>query len=81
MWGSYVCTANARALGSTKADTIKSHAHPLVGGTNLLAAGGSGTPLASNPTGSNVYYSGSVGAFGAAETAPRHTAYAPRLHV
>ncbi|MCI1005050.1 phage tail protein [Herbaspirillum sp. C7C8] len=65
-------TANARALGSYKADTLKSHIHGggvagLVGGQ--YSSGGA-------PTGT-----GSTGATGTAETAPKHTAFNPVIHI
>ncbi|WP_299533459.1 hypothetical protein [uncultured Herbaspirillum sp.] len=64
-------TANARALGSYKADTIKAHTHG--GGVAGLVGGqyqSGGAPTGVGPTSST----------GTAETAPKHTAYAPRLH-
>lgn len=68
-------TANARTLGSYKADTIKSHTHPswqraaadmVTGGPSQIYNGVQAT---------------TTGATGTAETAPCHTAYAPRIHV
>ena len=72
-------TANAVTLGSTKADTLKSHSHNLSSASSQGSGGlwyflaGAG-PL----TGS---YGGLVNAAGYAETAPKRVAYAPRIHV
>jgi len=65
-------TGAAVAIGTYKADTIKSHQHGsgaggFVGGQ--YASGGA-------PTG----YS-ATGATGTAETAPKHTSFAPRIHI
>jgi len=61
-------------MGTFKGDTIKSHSHN-VGGTGRN----------SNVGGSTGIFAGSAAdavssAVGTAETAPKHTAYAPRLH-
>lgn len=72
-------TANARALGSFKSDTLKKHAHNLSSATS--SQGGS---LWYFPSGAGSLV-GSVGGnvqeAGFAETAPKSTAYHPRIHV
>jgi hypothetical protein len=73
-------TATARALGSYKADTLKSHSHSLGGngawvdrsGTYITNAGGSTV---------NLDRAATTGATGSAETAPRHTAFNPVIHI
>ncbi|WP_287497778.1 hypothetical protein [Pandoraea sp. CB10b_02] len=71
-------TANATTLGSYKTDTLRSHSHGL-----------SPTYISTDLSGDANIGSGSyqirrtsaTQTFGSAETAPRHTAYAPRIHV
>ncbi|QJQ02098.1 phage tail protein [Herbaspirillum rubrisubalbicans Os34] len=66
-------TANARVLGSYKADTLRNHVHSI--GLSASVQGGTGGS-AMQGGGSAIY----SGATGTAETAPRHTAYSPRIH-
>jgi hypothetical protein len=68
-------TANARALGSYKADSIKNHSH--ASGSAIQQSSGS-TGGATRGYGTDAGYQG--GATGTAETAPKHVAYAPRIH-
>jgi hypothetical protein len=70
-------TANARALGSYKADSLKSHSHNAQTGNQAGVAFASGN---NNPPRENSGYTSTTNT-GTAETAPRHTAYAPRIHV
>lgn len=70
-------TANARTLGTYKSDSIRSHAHNAQTGNQAgigFAQGNNNTPRE---------LSGYIitTATGTAETAPKHTAYCPRIHV
>lgn len=67
-------SANARALGSFKADEFKSHNHTL---TNNTAAG----TYQAGPSYNLYYQPGTVttNSTGAAETAPKNVALYPRL--
>lgn len=69
-------TANARTLGSRKLDTFKSHTHDALGGNQGVGYQTGGA----SPVRENALYITTTAA-GSAETAPKHTAYAPRLHV
>ncbi|OWY32028.1 phage tail protein [Herbaspirillum aquaticum] len=73
-------TLAARALGSYKADTLKSHVHGLGGNGAWVDASGT---YAVNAGGATVNLSRSTltGAAGTAETAPRHTAFNPVIHI
>jgi hypothetical protein len=72
-------TANARALGARKIDTFKSHAHAEAINFFNIGSVASGTSLSRGyPTGDLVGYSGNTGTN---ETAPRHLAFHPRIHV
>ncbi|MCW5299264.1 phage tail protein [Herbaspirillum lusitanum] len=72
-------TATARALGSFKADSLKSHVHD-VGITTSIGGRPGHTVWQVSPT-ANVTGSDGTGSTGTAETAPKHTAYFPRLHI
>jgi hypothetical protein len=83
-------TANARTLGSYKADTMQGHWHGLKSYSNTATGTGSQPFLDDNPTPVNLTYSvasdaRSDGIHGTPrvgmETAPRHTAYAARIHI
>ena len=72
------CAANATSMGSRKMDTIKTHAHGhrYSDGVNGIGNG------AQNLLGNNNVTSGFTSqTFGTAETAPRHVAFYPRIHV
>ncbi|RAN43746.1 hypothetical protein RB25_21945 [Herbaspirillum rubrisubalbicans] len=69
-------TGQAVVLGSYKADTIKAHGHSI----EVNSSAGSGSRLAAG-TGTNGSGSIGTGATGSAETAPKHTAFAPRIHI
>jgi len=66
----------ARALGSYKADTIKSHRHAT--GLGYVSNNSSGPMHDTRPNQSGTAY---TQAFGTAETAPKHVAFHPRIHV
>ncbi|SUA78245.1 Uncharacterised protein [Pandoraea pnomenusa] len=74
-------TANATPLGSYKIDTIRSHRHSAQNGTSFLNSAVSGGNLASFASGSSVLNTPATDYTGTGETAPKHTAYAPRIHV
>ncbi|WP_343742291.1 phage tail protein [Herbaspirillum huttiense] len=67
-------SGQAVALGSYKADTLKSHFHSL--GVSGTVQGGSGGSAMQG--GGSAIYSGTAGS---AETAPKHTAFMPRIHI
>lgn len=68
-------TANAVALGSRKLDTFKAHSHEAV--TSFIAGGAGNRARANDATSDNTQ----TGSTGTAETAPRHVAFHPRIHV
>ncbi|MCI1015005.1 hypothetical protein HWE04_14210 [Herbaspirillum sp. C7C2] len=73
-------SGQAVALGSYKADTLKSHAHGMGGngawvdrsGSFIVNAGGSSV---------NMDRAALTNSTGSAETAPKHTAFMPRIHI
>lgn len=73
----------ARAIGSYKADTMKEHTHNLIftegglGGVDLVPYGAGGTPSTSTRGITGISPVGIAGA----ETAPKSTAFAPRIHI
>lgn len=68
-------TANAVALGSRKLDTFKAHSHEAV--TSFIAGGAGNRARSNDATADNTQ----TGSAGTAETAPRHVAFHPRIHV
>jgi hypothetical protein len=74
MTGTDADTANAVALGAYKADTLKSHTHNVVN-WGLAGASGSAQYVSLSPGTTPTSSTGS------AETAPRQTAYKPRIHI
>lgn len=73
-------TGQAVVLGSYKADTLKAHAHGMGGngawvdrsGSFIVNAGGSSV---------NMDRAALTNSAGSAETAPKHTAFMPRIHI
>jgi hypothetical protein len=74
-------TANATPLGAYKADTLQSHDHVLNTRYALGSITGSSGVQYSRGQASGTLDGTKSAATGAAETAPKHTAYLPRLHV
>jgi hypothetical protein len=71
-------TGQAMALGSYKADTLKAHAHST--GYGVISQGGYGSNQGG--TFASAGYPGtSTTSTGSAETAPKHTAFMPRIHI
>lgn len=71
-------SGQAMALGSYKADTLKAHAHNT--GYGVVSQGGYGSNLGG--TFASAGYPGtSTTSTGSAETAPKHTAFMPRIHI
>src|SRR5450830_762414 len=81
--GTDVDTGNARTLGSYKGDTLKNHIHGLTysgggtGGWAYSAYSAGVDPITTSNGTTGVSTAGVAGA----ETAPRHTAFAPRIHI
>ena len=73
-------TANARALGSYKRDTVQDHQHKITF-TNGSTGGYSYVPYSANVNPTDAY-TGNVATFGVAgaETAPKSVALHPRIH-
>jgi len=69
-------SGQAVALGSYKGDTLKAHTHGLTNDQFPVSSTG-GTSLY-RPGGSNA---GATNITGSAETAPKHTAFMPRIHI
>jgi len=78
-------TANARGLGSYKADTFKKHRHDTWTTHQVVAdIGGTGTGnVPSNPPIGGPWRSNAAltEGGGGAETAPKSVAFHPRIHV
>lgn len=70
-------TANARALGSWKADQLRSHGHGL---PNLPSLNGSGSSWKSADVPYNGTAAQTTASAGGSETRPVSTAYHPRIH-
>jgi hypothetical protein len=81
--GTDVDTGAARLLGSYKSDTVREHTHNLIftaggtGGVDLVPYGAGGTPATSTRGISGI----SPGGIAGAETAPKSTAFTPRIHI
>ncbi len=71
-------TGLASAIGSTKADTIRSHRHQQTSDTLTGTTGNSGRYA---DGGGNLPSSNYTLYFGSGETAPMHTNFAPRIHI
>lgn len=71
-------TANARTLGTYKADTIRSHRHQILADAGLGALDSVGPDSNGFGSGGSTGYTELVGS---AETAPKNVAYLPRIHV
>jgi len=73
---------SARTLGAYKGDTLKDHNHGLifssgVGGTDVVPYGAGGSQAIGTRAVTGVVAAGIAGA----ETAPKHTAFNPRIHL
>jgi len=77
-------TANARGLGSYKADTFKKHRHDTWATHEVIADAWSGGNVSSTVVNGNGHWqsrSALTEGGGGAETAPKSVAFHPRIHV